>query len=84
MILSNIYDKVLKRIYWGKEMLVSSFGYLNKNSRTVNGIRTESNKQQKPIVNQGLVSGVSVQDNQPVDKTQKTEDFLAKCLNIIA
>jgi hypothetical protein len=82
--LSNVCDKVVKQISWGKEMLVSSFGYLNKNTNTINGIRTESNKQQKPIVNQGLVFDVPAEGKQPAEKTQKAESLLAKCLNIIA
>ena len=65
-------------------MLVSSFGYLNKNTGAVNVIRTEGSKQQKPLVNQDLAFDMAVNDKQSAGKTQKTEGFIAKCLNIIA
>jgi len=84
LILSNVCDIVVKQINWGKEMLVSSFGYLNKNISMANGVRTDNVKDQKLVVNKGLAFDMAVEDKPSVCKTNKAEGFIAKCLNIIA
>ena len=63
-------------------MLVSSFGYLNKNSNSLNGIRVESVKPQKPIVNQGLTFDEKNSKNTEGMPTKSVDD--AKHLNVIA
>ena len=52
-------------------MLVSSFGYLNKNSGMLNGVRVENNKIQTPIVNQRLSFDEKV-DNKITDMNEKS------------
>lgn len=63
-------------------MLVSSFGYLNKSSNLVNGIRVESNKPQKPIVNQGLAFDEKTDKNTESMPAKSVDN--AKRLDVIA
>lgn len=83
MILSNVYDTLIIVVNWGIEMLVSSFGYLNK-SGNINGVRVESNKSQKPVVNQGLVADVKIENIKSSDNFQKSADKLANKLDVVA
>ena len=63
-------------------MLVSSFGYLNKNSNSLNGIRVENIKPQKPIVNQGLT--FDEKNNKNIESMPQKSVDNAKRLDVIA
>lgn len=65
-------------------MLVSSFGYLNKNSNSVSGVRVDNKVQVKPMINQGFISNVYAQGEHSDAKPVKPECSEPKRLNVIA
>ena len=82
MILSNIRGKLAEQSNWGKRMLVSSFGYLNKNTGILNGIRQDNKIQSDPVVNQGLVSDTKSQNKSLQTELKQVSN--AKRLDVIA
>lgn len=65
-------------------MLVSSFGYLNKGSNSVSGVRLDNKAQIKPLVNQGFVSNIYVQGEHTVNKPVNADCTDKKHLNVLA
>ena len=65
-------------------MLVSSFGYLNKNANSVNGVIVDNKAKVKPVINQGFVSNVYAQGEHTISKPLNSDCTEKKHLNVIA
>ena len=79
LLLSNIYDRLNIITIGVKNMLVSSFGYLNKSSEVS---RTDASNIKSHVANQGLVSVNDSYKKEP--KNVKQDVSGGKRLNVIA
>ena len=84
MLLLIVYDTLDRQTIWGIKMLVSSFGYLNKGSNSISGVRIDNKNQVKPAVNQGFVSKVYAQGEHTVNKPVSADCTDKKHLNVLA